>query len=170
MGLHSHSNKEVRKRKYADQFAKTVENKKRKALKRQRKFKRKGENKMKKENGNGLVAGFITFFMLALFIIFIIMFGSIRFDYASGSHRITPTAIDTDWYGNYKVYYKTSEYTKNSDEDYYYIEKGNEELADEIREIIKQGKTILAYYDQYTGWKGWGAPDSSPIVRIEVLE
>lgn len=34
MGLHSHSNKEVRKRKYADQFAKTLANKKRKAEKR----------------------------------------------------------------------------------------------------------------------------------------
>lgn len=43
MGLHSHSNKEVRKRKYAEQFAKTEANKKRKALKRKRKLeKRKG--------------------------------------------------------------------------------------------------------------------------------
>lgn len=38
MGLHSKSNKEVRKRKYAEQFAKTVQNKKRKALKREKKF------------------------------------------------------------------------------------------------------------------------------------
>lgn len=36
MGLHSKSNKEVRKRKYAEQFAKTVQNKKRKALKREK--------------------------------------------------------------------------------------------------------------------------------------
>ena len=34
MGLHSHSNKEVRKRKYAEQFAKTAQNKRRKAEKR----------------------------------------------------------------------------------------------------------------------------------------
>ncbi len=33
MGTHSKSNKEVRKRKYAEQFAKTAENKKRKAKK-----------------------------------------------------------------------------------------------------------------------------------------
>lgn len=38
MGTHHKSNKEVRKRKYAEQFAKTVENKKRKALKREKKF------------------------------------------------------------------------------------------------------------------------------------
>ena len=33
MGLHSKSNKEIRKRKYADQFAKTAENKKKKLKK-----------------------------------------------------------------------------------------------------------------------------------------
>lgn len=38
MGLHSKSNKETRKRKYADQFAKTAENKKRKQEKRERKY------------------------------------------------------------------------------------------------------------------------------------
>ena len=38
MGLHSKSNKETRKRKYAEQFARTAENKKRKALKREKRF------------------------------------------------------------------------------------------------------------------------------------
>lgn len=38
MGMHSKSNKEVRKRKYAEQFARTAENKKRKALKREKKL------------------------------------------------------------------------------------------------------------------------------------
>ena len=38
MGQHSKSNKETRKRKYADQFAKTAENKKRKQEKRERKY------------------------------------------------------------------------------------------------------------------------------------
>lgn len=38
MGLHTKSNKETRKRKYADQFAKTKENKRRKADKRARKL------------------------------------------------------------------------------------------------------------------------------------
>ena len=41
MGLHSKSNKEVRKKKYAEQFAKTEANKKRKADKRQRKLNKK---------------------------------------------------------------------------------------------------------------------------------
>ena len=41
MGLHSKSNKEVRKRKYAEQFGKTIENKKRKALKREKNFSKK---------------------------------------------------------------------------------------------------------------------------------
>ena len=39
MGTHHKSNKEVRKRKYAEQFARTAENKKRKAAKRQKKLK-----------------------------------------------------------------------------------------------------------------------------------
>lgn len=128
---------------------------------------------MKSEKGEvleGLVAFGVISLILAVFVIITLILGSIRLDYASGSHRITPTAIDNDFWGNYKVYYRTSEYTKNSDEDYYYIEKGNDKLADEMREAIKQGKTILAYYDQYVGWKGWTAPDTSPIVRIEVLE
>lgn len=38
MGLHHKSDKEKRKRKYADQFAKTAENKKRKAEKRKKKL------------------------------------------------------------------------------------------------------------------------------------
>lgn len=37
MGTHSKSNKEVRKRKYAEQYNKTAQNKKRKAEKRARK-------------------------------------------------------------------------------------------------------------------------------------
>ncbi len=39
MGTHHKSNKEVRKRKYTEQFARTAENKKRKAEKRQKKGK-----------------------------------------------------------------------------------------------------------------------------------
>lgn len=42
MGTHHKSNKEVRKRKYAEQFARTAENKKRKEEKRQKKLE-KGE-------------------------------------------------------------------------------------------------------------------------------
>lgn len=38
MGLHSKSNKEVRKRKYAEQYNRTTENKRRKAEKRARKL------------------------------------------------------------------------------------------------------------------------------------
>ena len=40
MGTHSKSNREVRKRKYAEQFARTAENKKRKAEKREKKLKK----------------------------------------------------------------------------------------------------------------------------------
>lgn len=45
MGDHHKSNREVRKRKYAEQFARTAENKKRKAEKRIKKLNKKKENK-----------------------------------------------------------------------------------------------------------------------------
>ena len=45
MGLHSKSNRETRKRKYAEQFARTAENKKRKDEKRIKKLNKKKENK-----------------------------------------------------------------------------------------------------------------------------
>ena len=94
----------------------------------------------------------------------------IRFDFESGSHRITPTAVDVDFWGNYKVWFKTNEYTKNSEEDFYYIAKDNSELADQIKDCIKNGETIMVYYDKYVGWKGVSSPKSSPIVKIEVVE
>lgn len=125
---------------------------------------------MKKENGNGLLMGFLTFFILVFVALFFIGLFSLRLDFASGSHRITPTAIDNDIWGNYKVYYKTSEYTKNSDEDYYYIDKDNLELVEQMKDVIKNGKTVIAYYEKYVGFKGLTAPDSSPIIKIEVIE
>ena len=51
MGLHSHSNKEVRKRKYTEQYAKTVANKKREEEKRQAKLEKRREKRNKKWNG-----------------------------------------------------------------------------------------------------------------------
>ena len=47
MGLHTHSNKETRKRKYAEQFAKTIENKKRKLLKIQKRLEKRKNRREK---------------------------------------------------------------------------------------------------------------------------
>jgi hypothetical protein len=93
-----------------------------------------------------------------------------RCDFASGSHRITPTAVDKDFWGNYKVYYKTADFTKNSEEDYYYIEKKDKELAAQMRECIEKGQTVIVYYGTYVGMKGLSSPQTSPINRIEVIE
>lgn len=125
---------------------------------------------MKKEKGNCLLGMFILIFVGALIIFILIGLFSLRLDFASGQHRITPTSIDTDIWGNYKVYFKTSEYTQNSQEDYYYIEKGNEELKNQMEECIKNGETVMIYYDKWFGFKGITAPDTSPIIRIEVLK
>ena len=78
---------------------------------------------MKKEKG--YIEGLFSFiiFIVIVVIIAVLGFGNLCLDFAAGSHRITPTAIDTDMFGNYKVYYKTSAYTQNSQEDFYYIQK-----------------------------------------------
>ena len=49
MGLHDKGNREVRKRKYADQFTKTANNKKRKALKLQKRLEKAKLRRQKKE-------------------------------------------------------------------------------------------------------------------------
>lgn len=114
-----------------------------------------------------MVAG--TLVIAVLLLIFIGIF-SFRLDFASGSHRITPTSMDTDMWGNYRVYYKTSEYTKDSEESYYFINKNNTEIKEQMEECIKKQETIMIYYEKYVGFKGVTTPYTSPIIRIEVLE
>ncbi len=130
---------------------------------------------LKKENGYiniDIIGGCLKAIILIVIIIGILIaiFGNLCFDFEAGSHKIIPTAVDTDFWGNYKVYYRTTEYTKNSEEDYYYIEKGNKELAEEMQNYIKQGKEVIVYYEKWIGFKGLGAPSESPIIRIEPIE
>lgn len=119
-----------------------------------------------------IIGGIITILIILMIIVgmFVAIFGNFCMDFASGSHRIIPTAVDNDMWGNYKVYYRTTEYTKNSEEDYYYIDKSNTELAEEVEECIKNGQTLIVYYDKYVGFKGISAPKESPITRIEIVE
>lgn len=117
----------------------------------------------------GLIVKFIAFLLIIGFIATAI-FGNLCLDYAAGSHRITPTAVDTDMFGNYKVYYKTSQYTQNNQEDYYYIQKEDTELAEQMKEYVAEGKEVIVYYDQWVGFKGFTAPSTSPIVRIEEVK
>ena len=122
------------------------------------------------EKGNCLLGGFLILLVGAIIILFFVGLFSLRLDFASGQHRIAPTSIDTDIWGNYKVYFKTSEYTQNSNEDYYYIDKNNTELKEQMEECIKNGDTVMVYYDKWVGFKGITAPDTSPITKIEILE
>ena len=125
---------------------------------------------IRREKGNCLLGGFLVLLVGAIIILFFVGLFSLRLDFASGQHRITPTSIDTDIWGNYKVYFKTSEYTQNANEDYYYIDKDNTELKEQMEECIKNGDTVMVYYDKWIGFKGITAPDTSPITRIEILE
>lgn len=128
------------------------------------------ERNLKNEKGNCLLGAFILILTGAIIIPMLIGLFSLRLDFASGQHRITPTSIDTDIWGNYKVYFKTSEYTQNSQEDYYYIDKDDTELKEQMEECIKNGNTVMVYYDKYVGFKGVTAPGTSPITKIEILE
>ena len=125
---------------------------------------------IRNEKGNCLLGGFLILLVGAIIILFFVGLFSLRLDFASGQHRITPTSIDADIWGNYKVYFKTSEYTQNSQEDYYYIDKDNTELKEQMEECIKNGNTIMVFYDKWVGFKGITAPDTSPITRIEIIE
>lgn len=125
---------------------------------------------IRSEKGNCLLGGFILILVGAIIILFCVGLFSLRLDFASGQHRITPTSIDTDIWGNYKVYFKTSEYTQNANEDYYYIDKDNTELKEQMEEYIKNGDTVMIYYDKWVGFKGITAPVTSPITKIEILE
>ena len=125
---------------------------------------------IRSEKGNCLLGGFILILVGAIIILFCVGLFSLRLDFASGQHRITPTSIDTDIWGNYKVYFKTSEYTQNANEDYYYIDKDNTELKEQMEEYIKNGDTVMIYYDKWVGFKGITAPVTSPITKIEILK
>lgn len=125
---------------------------------------------LKSEKGNCLLGAFILILVGTLIIAIFIGLFSLRLDFESGQHRITPTSIDTDMFGNYKVYFKTSEYTQNLQENYYYIDKNNTELKEQMEECIKNGNIVMVYYDKYVGFKGISAPTSSPITKIEILE
>ena len=118
------------------------------------------------------VGGCLVIFVAigAMIFIAVACLGGLVLDFESGSHRIIPTAIDNDYWGNYKVYFKTNEYTKNNEEDYYYIDKSNKELAQEMQEYIKKGAEVIVYYDKYVGFKGISAPSTSPIIKVEEVE
>lgn len=113
-----------------------------------------------------VISVIVSFFIIAV----VILMAGLRFDYAEGGHKIKPTAVDSDFWGNYKVYYKTSEYTQNSQENYYWIDKNAPEMAEKIKEYIRANKEIIVHYDKYVGYKGISAPAESPIIRIELVE
>lgn len=103
--------------------------------------------------------------------IVLILIGGItfRFDFAAGSHKIVPTACDQTFFGNWQVYYKTSQFEKDVEESYYYIQKGNDHLVKQVNDAILSGSEIVIYYDRWVGFKGITSPREAPIVRIELV-
>ena len=114
----------------------------------------------------------LIFIIETLFIVplIIFQFAGFRIDTAGGQHIIIPTAVDTDLWGNYKVYYKTTVFEGNQAEGYYMIEKEREDLANEAKEYMKKREQIIVYYERYIGFKGISSPKSAPIIKMEKLE
>ena len=124
-------------------------------------------NKQNKETGKKAKKIFLII-LITIWIIFLVLdLTGFRFDYEAGQHSIIPTAIDSDFWGNYKVYYKTSFYETNSTESVYYIEKNRTDLVQTIQNCIKSQTQIIVYYDKWIGFKGLTSPNSSPIIKID---
>jgi hypothetical protein len=123
-----------------------------------------------KRRKNRLINRLVTIGVIALIIAVFVGYLTFRFDFAGGSHRITPTAVDTDLWGNYMVYFRTSDFTQNSEEAFYYIARGNTALAEQVQEAVLNEDIIMVFYERYIGFKGIRAPRTAPIVRIEVIQ
>lgn len=119
------------------------------------------ENKIKNINKKFIIIIIVIWGLLG-----VLEITGLRLDYSSGQHSIIPTAIDTDFWGNYRLYYKTTIVESNSSESYYYIEKDREDLVEIISECIKNKKEVVVYYDRWIGFKGLGSPETSPIIKI----
>ena len=119
------------------------------------------ENKIKNINKKFIIIIIVIWGLLG-----VLEITGLRLDYSSGQHSIIPTAIDTDFWGNYRLYYKTTIVESNSSESYYYIEKDREDLVEIISECIKNKEEVVVYYDRWVGFKGIGSPETSPIIKI----
>ena len=120
------------------------------------------ENKIKNINKKFIIIIIVIWGLLG-----VLEITGLRLDYSSGQHSIIPTAIDTDFWGNYKLYYKTTIVESNSSESFYYIQKDREDLIEIIADCIKNKKEVVVYYDKWIGFKGLGSPKTSPIVEIQ---
>lgn len=112
---------------------------------------------------------FLILEILILVTLTVFEVGGFRMDTAGGQHIIIPTAVDTDFWGNYKMYYKTTSYESNQSEGYYMIKKENSDLAEQAAKYMKERKQIIVYYDRYIGFKGITSPNESPITKMEEL-
>ena len=114
---------------------------------------------------------FITAIIVAVAFAAILLSLTLRLDFAAGSHRIIPTAVDTNFWGHYRVYFRGAHdvFLPDAEESHYYILRGNTELANEVRQAILNGQQIVVFYERWVGFKPIGSPSSGPIYRIEVV-
>lgn len=129
------------------------------------------KNKEKRERISHFVKRLaLTLLVIIAITLTIFQVGGFRLDTAGGQHIIIPTAIDTDVWGNYKVYYKTTMYESNQSEGYYMIEKERLDLVEQIQKYMRERKQIIVHYNRYIGFKGISSPRKAPIIQIEQMD
>ena len=108
---------------------------------------------------------------IACVVVLIVIWGyfSFRFDYQAGAHRIYPTAVDSNFWGHYMVYYKTTQFTKDEDEGIYWILRGRQDLVKEVKDAILKGEAIVVHYGRWIGFKGLTVPRESPIIKVDTI-
>lgn len=117
------------------------------------------------------ISNIVTISVIIILILSVLGVLTLRFDFAAGSHRIIPTAIDTNFWGHYRVYFRGAHdvFQADRDEDHYYILSGNTELVEQVRQAMINNQEIIVFYQRWVGFKPIGSPQTGPIYRIEII-
>lgn len=126
------------------------------------------EKRLKRGKKGSFKIKLMVSFVIVLTIIGLVLtfISPLRFDFAGGNHRIFPIAMDNDIWGNYMVYYRSNDFSNTG---YYYIDREDKDLAEHMTKAIAESKEVIIYYDPYLGWKGFNAPKTAPITRMEII-
>lgn len=109
-------------------------------------------------------------YLIGAVIIATIYIGSMRWDPKSGVHRIRPISMETDGFGNWKIYYRVSNFAANAKKEYYWLSAGQDEIAELVKKSIAEDKEVMIHYGPWFGLKGFFSPPESPITKVDIIE
>lgn len=121
---------------------------------------------------NGFIEGETAKGILGIVIIVAMVAGMIpmgilaKWDPESGQNSGYISAVDKDYWGNYKVYFRDTE--QGGGETYtYYIKKSDENLVTQARDAMMKSDRVVVRYESLTEFTTLGG---SPIVEITIPE